>query len=62
VDPSVASVVEVEDECELHFGTDDLDWAARWLAYLNIDLDIIEPNALNDQLHTFGRWLADRYE
>lgn len=62
VDPSVASVVEIEDECELHFGTDDLDWAARWLAYLNIDLDIIEPDALNDQLHTFGRWLAARYE
>lgn len=40
---------------------DDLDWAARWLAYLNLDLDVIEPNALNDQLHTFRQWLAVRY-
>lgn len=61
VDPTVATVIDNDDECELRFGTDDLDWAARWLAYLNLDLDVIEPAALTDQLRTLGRWLADRY-
>lgn len=61
VNPTVASVVEVGDECEIHFGTDDLDWAARWLAYFNLDLDVIEPAELADQLRTLGRWLLDRY-
>jgi hypothetical protein len=28
VDPSVATVIDDGDECELDFGTDDLDWAA----------------------------------
>ena len=62
VDPSVATVIDDGDECELRFGTDDLDWAARWLAYLNLDLDVIEPTALNDQLRALGRWLLDRYQ
>jgi len=61
VDPSVASVIKAGDECELHFGTDDLDWAARWLAYLNLDIDVIEPTSLEDQLRTLGRLLLDRY-
>lgn len=61
VDPSVATVVDDGDECELHFGTDDLDWAARWLAYLNLDIDVIEPALLTDQLRGLGRWLLDRY-
>jgi predicted DNA-binding transcriptional regulator YafY len=61
VDPSVATVIEDGDECELRIGTDDLDWAARWLAYLNLDLDVIEPALLTDRLRTLGRWLLDRY-
>ncbi|WP_370932349.1 helix-turn-helix transcriptional regulator [Amycolatopsis sp. cg13] len=61
VDPSVATVVEDGDECELRFGTDDLDWAARWLAYLDVDFDVLEPSALTDRLHAFGSWLAARY-
>jgi predicted DNA-binding transcriptional regulator YafY len=61
VDPSVATVVDAGDECELRFGTDDLDWAARWLAYLNLDLDVLEPAPLTDRLRAFGRWLVDRY-
>lgn len=61
VDPSVARVVEDGDVCQLHFGTDDLDWAARWLAYLNLDLDVIEPTPLSDRLRALGRWLAQRY-
>lgn len=61
VDPSVATVVEDGDGCELRFGTDDLDWAARWLAYLDLDLDVIEPAELTDRLRALGRWLLDRY-
>jgi predicted DNA-binding transcriptional regulator YafY len=61
VDPSVATVVDSGDECELHFGTDDLDWAARWLTHLNLDIDVIEPTSLGDQLRALGRWLLDRY-
>src|SRR5919112_917245 len=30
----------------LRLGTDDLDWAARWLAYLNLDLEVVEPGLL----------------
>ena len=63
VDPTVATVVETGDECELHLGTDDLDWAARWLAYLDLDLDldVLEPAGLVDRLRGLGRWLLDRY-
>jgi hypothetical protein len=59
VDPSVATVIDNGDECELHFGTDDLDRAARWLTHL--DIDVIEPTLLTDQLRALGRWLLDRY-
>jgi predicted DNA-binding transcriptional regulator YafY len=61
VDPTVATVIDNGDECELRFGTDDLDWAARWLTYLNVDMDVVEPVALNDRLRALGRWLAERY-
>jgi predicted DNA-binding transcriptional regulator YafY len=61
VDPSVAVVVSTQDECELHFATDDLDWAARWLVYLNLDLDVVAPPALNDRLGALGEWLHTRY-
>ncbi len=61
VNPSVATVIDDGDECELHFGTDDLDWAARWLTYLNLDLDVIEPAQLADRLRALGRWMLDRY-
>jgi predicted DNA-binding transcriptional regulator YafY len=61
VDPAVATVTDGDDECELHFGTDDLDWAARWLAYLNLDVDVIEPASLNDHLRAFGTWLVQRH-
>jgi predicted DNA-binding transcriptional regulator YafY len=61
VDPSVATVVDDGDVCELHFGTDDLDWAARWLVYLNLDVDVVEPVALVDRLRSLGGWLLDRY-
>lgn len=61
VDPSVGSVAEDGDGCELRFGTDDLDWAARWLAFLDVDFDVLEPVELGARLRAFGQWLADRY-
>lgn len=61
VDPTVATIVDNGEDCELRFGTDDLDWAARWLAYLNLDLDVIEPDALNEHLRAFGTWLISRH-
>ena len=61
VDPSVATVVDGGFECELRFGTDDLDWAARWLTYLNVDMDVVEPAELTQRLRSLGRWLVDRY-
>jgi len=61
VDVSVGTVVEDGDGCELQLGTDDLDWAARWLIYLNLDCDVLEPAALEDRLRGLGRWLASRY-
>ena len=61
VDPSVATVVDDGDVCELHFGADDLDWAARWLVYLNLDVDVVEPVDLEDRLRSLGGWLVDRY-
>jgi predicted DNA-binding transcriptional regulator YafY len=61
VDPTVAAVVDDGDYCELRFGTDDLDWAARWLAYLDLDVDVLEPVELTERLRGLGRWLLDRY-
>ncbi len=61
VDPAVATVIDDGGECELHFGTDDLDWAARWLVYLNLDVDVLEPPALTARLRALGRWLIERH-
>ena len=61
VDPTVATVLDNGDDCELRFNTDDLDWAARWLTYLNLDLDVLEPKSLNNHLHTLGTWLMSRH-
>lgn len=62
VDPTVGTVTaESEDCCVLALGTDDLDWAARWLVYRNLDFDVLEPAELTQRIHGLGRWLAERY-
>jgi predicted DNA-binding transcriptional regulator YafY len=61
IDPSVGDVRDDGDSCILTMATDDLDWAARWLIYRNIDFDVLDPQELEHRLHSFGRWLADRY-
>lgn len=61
VDPSVARVEADGDECIMTLGTDDLDWAARWLVHTNLDVDVIAPPELADRLRRLGSWLVDRY-
>ncbi|MGB4834714.1 MAG: hypothetical protein WBP28_01380 [Nostocoides sp.] len=39
-------------------GTDDLDWAARWLIYHNLDFDVLEPPELTRHIHDLGLWLT----
>ena len=41
--------------------TDDLDWAARYLVYLNVDFDVLAPAELTAALHNLGSWLAQRH-
>src|SRR5829696_6804720 len=36
-----------EPSCVLSLGTDDLDWAARYLVYLNLDFDVLAPTELS---------------
>lgn len=61
VRPSVGSITDEGDDCILSLGADDLDWAARWLVYLNVDFDVLEPAELIDRLHALGTWVAARY-
>jgi predicted DNA-binding transcriptional regulator YafY len=59
-----AATATIDDEgasCLLTLATDDLDWAARYLVYLNIDFDIVAPAALTTTLHDLGGWLARRH-
>lgn len=59
VDQTVARVeADGPDTCILTLTTDDLDWAARWIAYRNLDLDVLEPAALRERLHALGKYLA----
>ena len=45
----------------LSLATDDLDWAARYLLYLNLDFDVLAPAALSTALHDLGDWLSRRH-
>ena len=47
--------------CLLSLGTDDLDWAARYLVYLNVDFDVLAPAELSTALHSLGDWLSRRH-
>ncbi len=54
-------IAEREDTCRLVLGTNDLDWAARYVTALNLDVDVITPQALSERLTALGRWLIERY-
>ncbi|MGI8939724.1 MAG: helix-turn-helix transcriptional regulator [Iamia sp.] len=61
VAPWVGDVHDDGDECIVTLGTDDLDWAARFLVSRNVDFDVLEPPELTERLQALGRWLTVRY-
>lgn len=62
VDRTVARVeAEGPDACIITLTTDDLDWAARWIVYRNLDLDVLEPTALRERIQVLGKYLAARW-
>jgi len=61
VGPATATIDDEGSSCLLTLATDDLDWAARYLVYLNIDFDVVAPPALTTTLHDLGGWLARRH-
>lgn len=59
-----AAVGTISDEggtCLLALETDDLDWAARYLVYLNVDFDVLAPTELTAALYSLGSWLTQRH-
>jgi len=61
IDPTIGDIRDDGESCILTLGTDDLDWAARWLTYRNFDFDVLGPPELEHRLHALGCWLAARY-
>jgi predicted DNA-binding transcriptional regulator YafY len=61
VNPAVGTISDENTSCTLSLETDDLDWAARYLVYLNVDFDVLAPAQLTTALHHLGSWLASRH-
>jgi predicted DNA-binding transcriptional regulator YafY len=61
VNPAVGTISGEYASCTLSLETDDLDWAARYLVYLNVDFDVLAPAELTTALHNLGSWLASRH-
>lgn len=64
VPATVAEIVEPKegkDACELRLATDELPGAARWVVSLGLDIDVIEPDELRDELAALGSLLTERY-
>ena len=61
VNPSAGTIIDEGPSCTLSLETDDLDWAARYLVYLNIDFDVLAPAELTAALHNLGSWLTRRH-
>jgi len=61
VRPATGTVTDEGASCVLCLTTDDLDWAARYLVYLNIDFDVLDPTELSAALHNLGDWLSRRH-
>lgn len=61
VNPAAGTISDEGPACLLTLETDDLDWAARYLVYLNIDFDVLAPAELTAALHDLGSWLAQRH-
>jgi predicted DNA-binding transcriptional regulator YafY len=61
VNPAAGTIHDEGPSCSLNLETDDLDWAARYLVYLNIDFDVLAPAELVDALRSLGTWLVRRH-
>jgi predicted DNA-binding transcriptional regulator YafY len=61
VRPATGTLTDEGDSCLLTLATDDLDWAARYLVYLNVDFDVLSPPELSAALHDLGDWLSRRH-
>jgi predicted DNA-binding transcriptional regulator YafY len=61
VNPATGTIADEGSSCVLSLQTDDLDWAARYLVYLNVDFDVLSPAELTSALHDLGSWLARRH-
>ena len=61
VAPATGTIEDEGPTCLLSLATDDLDWAARYLVYLNVDFDVLAPATLSAALHTLGEWLSRRH-
>jgi predicted DNA-binding transcriptional regulator YafY len=61
VGPATGTIDEEESGCVLSLAADDLDWAARYLVYLNLDFDVLAPSELSTALHDLGDWLSRRH-
>ena len=61
VGPATGTVEDEGTSCRLSLATDDLDWAARYLVYLNVDFDVLAPTELTGALHNLGDWLSRRH-
>jgi predicted DNA-binding transcriptional regulator YafY len=61
VRPATGTITEEGRSCLLSLSTDDLDWAARYLVYLNVDFDVLAPTELATALHDLGDWLSRRH-
>jgi predicted DNA-binding transcriptional regulator YafY len=61
VRPATGTITDEGPGCLLSLSTDDLDWAARYLVYLNVDFDVLAPAELTTALHGLGDWLSRRH-
>lgn len=61
VPATVAEVIDDGATCELRLATDDLDAAARWVSFLSVDVDVLEPDELRERIASHGARLAARH-
>ena len=59
VDPTLGTLHDAPDGCLLEIGTDDLDWAARRVIALGLDLEVVGPPAFAEALAALGVWAQD---
>lgn len=58
VDPTRGALRPDGDGCLLDIGTDDVHWAARRIAALDLDVQVVGPPAFREALASLGRYLV----